>query len=181
MLICCIHWLCDWSFYLYNLHLLFCCILSILALIWLVLVALFCTAVQRDSVSLISIPFLCHVHVCLCMPSLLSRLKCPSSCFSSHVWFLFIVLLILMLSVLFLVAVISLPPNFSSRLQVVVLMRQHCLQCWQFLLFLTYIFCQRHHCDVMPYAFVSSSSYRAGSTDIPDPLSPLLPIVHRPR
>ena len=28
---------------------------------------------------------------------------------------------------------------------------------------------------------ISSSSYRAGSTDIPDPLSPLLPIVHRPR
>ena len=27
----------------------------------------------------------------------------------------------------------------------------------------------------------SSSSYRAGSTDIPDPLSPFLPIVHRPR
>ena len=27
----------------------------------------------------------------------------------------------------------------------------------------------------------SSSSYRAGSTDIPDPLSPLIPIVHRPR
>ena len=27
----------------------------------------------------------------------------------------------------------------------------------------------------------SSSSYRAGSTDIPDPLSSLLPIVHRPR
>ena len=27
----------------------------------------------------------------------------------------------------------------------------------------------------------SSSSYRAGSTDIPDPLSPLLLIVHRPR
>ena len=27
----------------------------------------------------------------------------------------------------------------------------------------------------------SSSSYRAGRTDIPDPLSPLLPIVHRPR
>ena len=26
-----------------------------------------------------------------------------------------------------------------------------------------------------------SSSYRTGSTDIPDPLSPLLPIVHRPR
>ena len=27
----------------------------------------------------------------------------------------------------------------------------------------------------------SSSSYRAGSTDIPGPLSPLLLIVHRPR
>ena len=27
----------------------------------------------------------------------------------------------------------------------------------------------------------SSSSCRTGSTDIPDPLSPLLPIVHRPR
>ena len=30
------------------------------------------------------------------------------------------------------------------------------------------------------YMCTSSSSYRAGSTDIPDPLSPLLPIVHRP-
>ena len=30
-------------------------------------------------------------------------------------------------------------------------------------------------------AYISSSSYRAGSTDIPDPLLPLLPIVHRPR
>ena len=28
--------------------------------------------------------------------------------------------------------------------------------------------------------FFISSSYRAGSTDIPDPLSPLLPIVHHP-
>ena len=28
---------------------------------------------------------------------------------------------------------------------------------------------------------ISSSSCRAGSTDIPNPLSPLLPIVHRPR
>ena len=38
---------------------------------------------------------------------------------------------------------------------------------------------------IFPYVFrylpYISSSYRAGSTDIPDPLSPLLPIVHRPR
>ena len=31
------------------------------------------------------------------------------------------------------------------------------------------------------YIYISSSSCRAISTDIPDPLSPLLPIVHRLR
>ena len=39
-------------------------------------------------------------------------------------------------------------------------------------------------CAIYIYIYIyisSSSSYRAGSTDIPDPLSPLLPIVHRPR
>ena len=37
--------------------------------------------------------------------------------------------------------------------------------------------------DIYIYIYISSSSssYHAGSTDIPDPLSPLLPIVHRPR
>ena len=40
-----------------NLHLLFCCILSILALIWLVLMALFCAAIRRDSVSFWRFPF----------------------------------------------------------------------------------------------------------------------------
>ena len=34
---------------------------------------------------------------------------------------------------------------------------------------------------IYTYLSSSSSSYRAGCTDIPDPLSPLLPIVHRPR
>ena len=37
------------------------------------------------------------------------------------------------------------------------------------------------HYSKLPHISSSSSSYRAGSTDIPDPLSPLLPIVHRPR
>ena len=37
------------------------------------------------------------------------------------------------------------------------------------------------HPHIYIYIYISSSSYRAGSTDIPDPLSPLLPIVHRPR
>ena len=41
------------------------------------------------------------------------------------------------------------------------------------------ILCTFH---IFMYGYVtSSSSCRAGSTDIPDPLSPLLPIVHRPR
>ena len=37
------------------------------------------------------------------------------------------------------------------------------------------------HISRISKAIISSSSYRAGSTDIPDPLSPLLPIVHRLR
>ena len=45
------------------LHLLFCCALSILALIWLVLMALFCTAIRRDSVSLLKFPFFSHIQV----------------------------------------------------------------------------------------------------------------------
>ena len=39
----------------HNLHLLFCWVLSILALIWLVLMALSCAAIRRDSVSIIII------------------------------------------------------------------------------------------------------------------------------
>ena len=54
-----------------------CFVLSILALIWLVLIALFCAAIRRDSVSLLRFPFLCHVHVFLCEMSIVSRLKHP--------------------------------------------------------------------------------------------------------
>ena len=43
------------------LHLLFCWVLSILALIWMVPMALFCAAIRRDSVSLLRFPFLSHV------------------------------------------------------------------------------------------------------------------------
>ena len=42
----------------HSLHLLFCCVLSILALIWLVLMTLSCAAIRRDSVSLLTFPFL---------------------------------------------------------------------------------------------------------------------------
>ena len=71
-----------------NLHLLFCYVLSFLALIWLVLMALFCATIRRDSVSLLKFPFLIHVHVFSGTMLLVSCLKRPYSCFSSHFCFL---------------------------------------------------------------------------------------------
>ena len=68
----------------HNLQLLFCCVLSIFALIWLVLITLFCGTIRRDWVSLVRFPFLNHVHVFSCEMLLISRLKFPQSCFSSH-------------------------------------------------------------------------------------------------
>ena len=57
-------------------------------------------------------PFLATIPVFLCGISLISRFKCPLSCFLP-IYFLFIVLLlVLILLVLFLIAVISLPPGF---------------------------------------------------------------------
>ena len=56
-----IMWLMVSSLSPHNLHLLFCCVLSILNLIWLVLMALFCAAIKRDLVSLLRFPFLSHV------------------------------------------------------------------------------------------------------------------------
>ena len=59
-------WLMVSSLSPYSLHLLFCWVLSILALMWLVLKALSCAAIRRDSVSLLKFPFLCHVQVLSC-------------------------------------------------------------------------------------------------------------------
>ena len=61
----------------HGLHLLFCLFLSILALIWLILMALFCAAIRRNSVFLLSFPFLNHVQVFSCEMSFISRLKRP--------------------------------------------------------------------------------------------------------
>ena len=61
-----IMWLIVLSLSPHSLQLLFCCVLSILALIWLVLMALFCAAIRRDSVSLLKFPFLSHVQVLSC-------------------------------------------------------------------------------------------------------------------
>ena len=59
----------------YNLHLLFCCDLSILALISSVLMALFCAVIRRDSVSLFRCLFLSHIHVFSFAMLLVSRSK----------------------------------------------------------------------------------------------------------
>ena len=56
-------WLMVSSLSPHSLHLLFCCILSILALIWLVLMAFFCLTLRRDSASLLKFPFLSHIII----------------------------------------------------------------------------------------------------------------------
>ena len=70
-----ITWLMVSSLSTHNLQLLFCCVLSILALIWLVLMVLFCVAIRRDSVSLLKFPFLSHVQVFSC-EMFISRVVC---------------------------------------------------------------------------------------------------------
>ena len=61
----------------HNLYLLFYWVLFILALIWLVLMALFCAAVRRDSASLLKFPFLCNVLVLFYEMLFISHLKRP--------------------------------------------------------------------------------------------------------
>ena len=77
-----IMWLIVSSLSAHSLHLQFCCVSSILALIWLVLMALSCAAIRRDSVSLLRFPFLSQVQVFWCEILFISRLKRPYSCFS---------------------------------------------------------------------------------------------------
>ena len=72
-----IMWLMVSSLSPHSLHLRFCCILSILALIWLVFTALFYTAIRSDSVSLVKFPFLSHVQVLSYKMLFISRLKRP--------------------------------------------------------------------------------------------------------
>ena len=89
-----IMWLIVSSLSPHCLHLLFCCVLSILAFIWLVLMVLFCAAIRRDSVTPLKFPFLSHVQVLSCEMLLISRLKRPWSYFSSHFCFPVIIILL---------------------------------------------------------------------------------------
>ena len=70
-----IMWLIVSSLSPHSQHLLFCCVLSILALIWFVLTALSCAAIRRDSVSLLRFPFLNQVQVFWCEMLFIRRLK----------------------------------------------------------------------------------------------------------
>ena len=79
----------------------------------IVLMALFCVAIGRDLDFLLWFPVLSHVQVFSWEILLVCLLKYPYSCFSFHFCFLVIfVLLMFVLSVLFLVVVISLPLHF---------------------------------------------------------------------
>ena len=140
----------------HNLSLKFCCVLSILTLIWLILMTLFCAVIRRDSVSLLKFPFLNHVQVFSC-GMFISRLKHPYSCISSHFCFLSIVILLsIVLSVSFPMAVISSSSGFLYSPRVFASMHQHCLQ-WEQVPFrppfLIRIVCQRRLWDVMPCAW----------------------------
>ena len=72
-----IMWLMVSSLSPHILHLLFYWVLSILAWIWLILTALSCAAIRRDSVSLLKFPFLSHVQVLSCEMLFISRLNRP--------------------------------------------------------------------------------------------------------
>ena len=74
--------------------------------------ATFCTAIRRDSVSLLRFPFLSQFHIFSREMWLVSYLKPPKS-FSSQLRFLIMVILLILALVLLLVAVISLHPRFS--------------------------------------------------------------------
>ena len=106
-------WLIFPSLSSYNLYLLFFLSFIYSCFDMVGLMAFFCAAIRRYSVSLLSFPFLSHIHVFSCEMSLVSRLKSPGSCFSSYFCFLGIVVpLVLMSLVLFLVDVINLPARF---------------------------------------------------------------------
>ena len=101
-----IMWLIVSSLSPHSLHLLFCWVLSILALIWFVLMALSCAAIRRDSGSLLRFPFLSQVQVSWCEMVFISRF--------AHFYFLVIVILLpIVLSVSFLMDVISSRSYFS--------------------------------------------------------------------
>ena len=117
---------------------------------------LFCATIRRDSVSLITLPFLSYPEVFSLKISLICSLKYPYSCFPSIFCLLVIfVPLILLWLLLYLMAAINLPPGYLCIRRVVVSMHRRFLQFWWVFplpLFLTHSVCLRYLRDVRPYA-----------------------------
>ena len=131
-----------------NIHLRFCCVLSIFSFIWLVRMALYCAAIRRDSFYVLKFLFLSHIKVFLREVSLVYRFKYPYNCFSSYFY----------LSVnLYVVGAISgrFLRSFLCSLRVLISMYRRYLQCWRvlyILLCMTHIISLCHLSDVMLYA-----------------------------
>ena len=144
------------SLSLYNLHVLFCCVLSILVLIWLIFMGLFCD-ISRYLVSLLKFPFLSNLIVFSSGMLLISRLNTHTVVFLPiFIFFIIVVLQVIVLLVSLLVAVIITSPCFLLGFRVVVSMSQYCLQCWQVLFFphfMIHIVWKYHFWDVMPHAW----------------------------
>ena len=108
---------------------------------------LFCAAFRRDSVSLLTFPFLSHVQVFSWKILFDCLLKCPYSCFSSY--FCSVDACV--------VCIVSGHCNQSSSVFFNVLFKfwhQCYLECWGVLfplLFLTHIFCLHHLWDIRYY------------------------------
>ena len=123
-----IMWLMVSSLSPHRLHLLFCWALSILTLIWLVLTALSCATIRRDSVSLLKFPFLSHVQVLSCADIVYLSFKTPIELFSFP--FLFSSYCHSIVNrVISIVSDGCNEPSTVYSLRVVVSMRQRCLQC----------------------------------------------------
>ena len=125
----------------HNLQLLFCCVLSVLALIYLVLMALFYAAIRRDSVSLLRFPLFSHIQVFACL----------SLEMFIQLFFLLFLFYGYSCSVdAYVVCIVSSDCNQSSSAFLCNLL---VTEIWRilFLLFLTHTVCQRHLWDVRPY------------------------------
>ena len=141
-------WLIVFSLSPHHLHLLFCCVLSILALILLVLMALFCVAVRRYSAILLRFLFFTLVHVFTCEMSLVS-------CFKRKLELFFFPCLFFgyFRSVdPHILSIVSSGYNQSASALFYIAFKSLMLVS-PLPPFLTHILCQRHLLDIIPYAW----------------------------
>ena len=132
----------DVFFFYDHIAYIYCFVASYLFLFFirLVLIALFCAAIKRDSVFLLRFPFLSHVHIFFVGGGDVAYKSLKTSIelgFFSYCFLIIVVLLFLVLSVLFLGRKARRKTDYRSvflraflcNLQVVVLIYHRCLQC----------------------------------------------------